>query len=1255
MGKNAMAYLKERSGMIKMIVKHTLVMMVFLMSFVLVYQKSVYAQDDKKAEEIRKKIAALEEKKKKIKENTETKISEKKPEGKSLEEVITRYENLMGTLCTKKSDRCADVLFTLASLYYDQSRDGYIKARDDYGKAMDVWDKTHKGKEPVNPRPDYNKAAQMYRRLIREYGDFKSVFEAYYQLGTIYLVMGDVDSAKWALNLVVDKGGKNPRVSAAHFRLADFAYMDHDYPRTLKHLEACTGEGLTSDNLGMILFRKGEINYNMGEFDKAVDLFYDYVEKSDAGEFPKAEFRQEAMEMMAVAFSDMPHGSEEAVKFFKSKGSKTYQAYVLYTIGMKNRVHGQIDDAINSLQTALKNFPNYKDAPTAQQMLVECYVIKKDYVKANDAREYLIDTYGPGTSWYAKNTNEKAVIDQSRNEVRKALAAIPLYYHAMAQKSKDKSLYAKALKRYLEFAQKFPEDKWHNYEFSYYIAEIYNTMGEFEKSAQYYDAVAMANLSTFGPYKQEIDTLGMDQTAIEKQKKEEKTGPITISQEDAGYNAVVALMNARKKAMAKGGVSDDQSFTLPETKNLLDYIHKYQAKFPKSTNAAELSFVGADLFYASKMYPDAIREYKIVIDMYSDSKFGQKALRMIANCYVNTNDFDLAIAKYREILKKTQQNTTDYQEILDLAGGAIFKKAEAMKKSGNNAAAAEIYKSIASEFPKSKFADAGWFEAATCYEAANSSEQAAVAFQEFTEKFPQSTLREKAFVRAAEAYKKIEKWDKAAAVYQAAAMAISKADYAIPSLSFAAEAYQKVKDYDNAGRMYELAFERYAKDPKTPQALYNAGLIYEKGLKYDKAIRAYAVLAQNFPQSEFAAEAYFSIGLCYEKMGKNEEMANAFTDFAKKYENDKYKQIEALSKAGDAYYNLNNYQEAGKDYDLAVSIYEKFKGKTDIDIAIIAKTYYMQGEILYKKFSDISLNGNVKQVKKNLEEKERALKEAAGPYAKAIEVGVEEWTVRATYKIGQGFVDFADAIENQSVEGSTEQKMGAKIKILMTLDKYYTSAMKYFQKNIDWAYEQNISGEYVNKSMDMFMKMMFLRANAIEKVGLILKTAPVPKDMSPDEKKAYQEVLEEKALEAMDKALPLYEEAIKTAAKIGIAKSEWLDKVRDRIKEIDPSSKALEIQIAPHEFKTANASATATGASASNQSITEASSKATAAEGAVVFKDDNYTRNMKRIQNIMGMNISADEKVKQLKHIETEALRDIQEEEEKIQELKKNF
>jgi len=53
------------------------------------------------------------------------------------------------------------------------------------------------------------------------------------------------------------------------------------------------------------------------------------------------------------------------------------------------------------------------------------------------------------------------------------------------------------------------------------------------------------------------------------------------------------------------------------------------------------------------------------------------------------------------------------------------------------------------------------------------------------------------------------------------------------------------------------------------------------------------------------------------------------------------------------------------------------------------------------------------------------------------------------------------------------------------------------------------------------------------------------------------------------------------------------------------------------------------------------------------FHDDTYLRNMKRIQNIVQMEIPLDDKIKQLNRIETEAQRAVSEEEEKIQELKK--
>ncbi|HMD68258.1 MAG TPA: tetratricopeptide repeat protein, partial [Chitinivibrionales bacterium] len=401
--------------------------------------KGAFGADDTEA----KKKAILEQIKKL--EEQKAHFAGKPAANQNLDEIVARYENLLSG-CTKKSDRCADVLFTLAQLYYQQAQDGYIKAREEYGREMDEYDKNPKGrKEPVNPIPNYSKAMKMYNRLVHEYSDFRTIDEAYYQMGNIYLVMGELDSSGWAMEQLIRVAPNGQRTSSAHFRLGDFAYMQHDYPKALKHLELCKPEGLSPDNQGMVQYRKGDIYYNMGEFDKAVQCFQEYIQKCDAGEYPKQEFRGEALEMMSVAFSDMPKGSEEAEKFFRKVGGRPYEDYVIYTIGMKNRVHGQTDDAIVALQYALKRFPFYKDAPIAQQMLVECFIIKKDYEKANTAREKLVDFYGPNGEWSAKNASQKVVMDQARDQVRKALAAIPLYYHGLAQKSKDKALYEKAL------------------------------------------------------------------------------------------------------------------------------------------------------------------------------------------------------------------------------------------------------------------------------------------------------------------------------------------------------------------------------------------------------------------------------------------------------------------------------------------------------------------------------------------------------------------------------------------------------------------------------------------------------------------------------------------------------------------------------------------------------------------------------------------------------------------------------------------
>jgi tetratricopeptide (TPR) repeat protein len=455
-----------------------------------------------------------------------------------------------------------------------------------------------------------------------------------------------------------------------------------------------------------------------------------------------------------------------------------------------------------------------------------------------------------------------------------------------------------------------------------------------------------------------------------------------------------------------------------------------------------------------------------------------------------------------------------------------------------------------------------------------------------------------------------------------------------------------------AGKMFEMIYERYNNDPKTPQALYNAGLIFEKGKLYPNAINVYDILAKRFEQSEYAAEAFFSIGLCYEKMEQHDNMANVFSEYAKKFAGDRFKQVQALVKAADAYFNMKNYAQAKTNYEMATSIYEKFKKEADFDVASIATAYYRLGEISYMDFQRISLTTkNEKAMKDLIKSKTKALEDPAKQYAKAIELGIAEWTVRSTYMIGMGFVDMAEAVANQSLFGSAEQRIASRIRILSSLDKYYEKAQEYFYKNIDWAHTQNIKGEYVEKSIDRFMEMLYKRGWIMEQVGVEFASAPIPRGLSPDEVEAFKALLDEKKLEAMDMALPKYEDGIRAAKELGIANSEWVAKIKERIQQINPTSEMLSVQIEewkPSELPKQTPQFAPDGSTSGSDIVTNNQSQQ---QGP---RDEEFDRNMSRIRNIMNMSISMEEKIKQLNRIEMDAKRNIVLEEEKIKDLKEN-
>jgi tetratricopeptide (TPR) repeat protein len=1195
--------------------------------------------EDKKKQELLKKIKKLQEEKAKAKAKAAEIAAKAEPSNpEDVNSIIATYENYYNKNCkTQTSSRCSDALYSLSKNYYNQAKDNFVFGQENYERKMDAWERSPIGAEPIPPIPDYTKPLESYRVAVKTYPKSMKVAEGFFQIGSIHLLNGALEKSRAAFEALVKAKPDDVRAAAAHFRIADICFADRDYTCALTNLDAMNPAHINDDIKEMAHFRRGEIYYNRGDFDKSAEIFGTYIDKCDNRIFPKRELRGEALEYLAVSFADMPNGADAAISYFDKKGRRSYEDTVIYRVGMKNYDHGQNDQAVTALSRAIQKFPNYVDAPVAQTNIVYAYVILKKHDEANKARVALVDTYGKGSPWIMSHSTEAVVVAKANEEVKKALGSIAIYYHAKAQSDKEnvKSNYNEALKRYLQYVTQYPEDKWKAYEYTYNAAEAYSSLGDFANAAKFYNKVAIADLSVFPKFKIEIDTVGLDQQEIEKLKTERKKSPVDISQSDASFNAIVALGNLRKQKIKADSLSDSASYALSVTKDFITYIHSFQEKFPKNENAAEVLYMAADVQFKGKDYAAVIAECNKLVVQYSvvPGMF-KRAAKLLGDAYSQNKQFDLAISQYDTLIILEAANVEEKAKLIDLASGAIFKKGAMLRTQKLYTQAAAEFKKISVKYPTTKVVDKAWFEAATCYESDSSFDSAAIAFKQLTQKFPKSTLVEKSFVRASENYEKQNKWSEAAAIMELAAAQIKKADFAIPSLSKASQFYTKAKMDEKSADMYFLAYKNYPTDTRTPTALYNAGLGYEKAKNFNRAIEVYKILASKYAESEFASAGYYSIGFCYKKMEKQPEMAAAFVDYSQKFTEDRPKQINALLLATEAYQDMNNDAKAESSVLMATKIFDKYQKKAAIAPVVGAKAYFILGELNRKKLEKIQLNGkNASAVKKQLDSKVDALKPVLESYAEAMKQQVQEWTVRSTYSVAAVYVDFAKSIKNQRIFGSDDQKLAAKIGIVAGLDKYYDKAIEKLVWVVQIAQEQGFTNDYVVKSEESLMEMGFRKGRLLEEVGEIFRDAPIPKGMTEDDQMAYREILDEKYFTALDAALPKYEEALKGAKSLHIGHNSWVDSIKSRIEYIDPMSEMMAIDLDAEKAKSGIVDAKAlTAAEQVDKDLADA-----LAEIMSVYNSEE---------------LDAATKIARLANIESDAKRAIMEEEELISDYK---
>ncbi len=1124
------------------------------------------------------------------------------------EQSIKEFQDYVNS-CTDKTDRCASALFQVANLTYQNEEDGFLIKQTKYEQDFQKWeDRDKKGAEPNQPRRDHKNSIRYFERFLKEYPNHKQVPEALVRAAFISDMLGNEDRAYEYLNLLVTRFPDHPLNIQAHLRLGEYWLLKRKYAKAIEQYEKVPVD-YPGNEAGLALYHRAESYYNMADFENAARWYYEYVDRADAGKL-KNDLRDEAMSFMAASWADMDNGFDVAEKFLRAHGNPKWEKDVYYEIGLKNKAHDRLDESVKAFKFLLEKDPAYPKAPVADLNIVEILVLQKKAEEAQEARFEMVKRYDGNSEWTRKNSGNADAMAEAAKAIKVAMYHIPVYYHQKGDEGKgDPDMLRKAEENYRKYLDRYSnEQSWDNYQVHQNLAVLYNKLKDFKRSADEWAWCAAANSDRMGK--------------LPSEKKD------IVTKGDAAYNAVLMMDENRKLALSRAKGDTVAAYNSQETKEYFSAVEKYMSQYGKSNSAPELAYNAAFVDYQAKQYKEAILSLSRLAEAFPNHEHNVLIRRALAQSLLEDGQYDLAEKQFTVLKNKLCPADKQCTEIKKALASTIFKQADTKAKAGDHATAAQKYLQLARDFKDVDIADKALFEAGTNFDSAGRTEDGVRTLLRIHAEYPKSDLRIKSILKGASMYMAKKKFRDAAETFLLIQKNYPDDSLGFQSIAWAADAYEKVPDPHKAGQTYESGFRLYPTNIKTPAYLYNAGQLYENNKEYGDAIAVYKLIGEKFPKSQYAIEAIFSVPLLLEKRGDYAKAATAYEDFVKEFENDKNKLIRAHLGAGKNYESLGNETKALDHFGKAIAIQKKDGEKAMIPPAIAAEAGYRAGEIYYKKIKKIRLDGTKGQNAQRVGEMQKSLVPSIQYYAKAVEMGEEEWTLRSTMRMGDLFYAIASISDNERAAGlSGDDRIRAKIESQAGIPGYLEKATELYKKNLEIANNQGIESPWVDSSGLRLMQAYAFKGEALETLSKLFLQVPLPKKATAEEKGQIKQASEE----TLQKAIANYKEGLLAAQNYHID-NDARSKIVARLRELQADAPEI------------NATPTPRPKAATPEVAAPVAGKAPAAtpEPSAEFKDVKYDANLKRIAKIYeNSSLSEEQKIELLLQMETEAKREI--------------
>jgi TolA-binding protein len=894
---------------------------------------------------------------------------------------------------TAEGDQKAEMMLRLADLFFQQGRYYYLTEMAAFDVVFEQCFNTEEcSTETLQPdnAQSYDwqhKSIRLYKQILQNYPRYTRADEATFYLGSALQDIGDRKEAIEYFTSLVKKYPDSVWVPDAYVFIGEYYFDENNAFKALLAFQKASAFP-NSDMYGYSLYKLGWCQYNVGEYDTAIDTMKSVVAYSMAAATgdSKVQLEDEALKDLVRFFADSGE-LDEAYEYFNKLGKKNLIRSMLKRLANMYYEQGKFDQCIQTYRRLISEAPQSVDNPDYQHEIAMAYHKIGKRQQALDEVNKLRKEYGKASAWSRANASEQDAIKAADRLIEKDLRKLAVDYHNQAKKygrgRQATETYSLAESAYRMYLAEYPSNA-HTYEINYSYGELLYKLKKFDKAFDQYMLVV------------KLDPKGQH-------------SKFCAESSIFAADKMVKAEGGGKTIKAKPGDSKEPQALTQWEQNLVDACKQYANLYPEEKKVKNIIYRSAYLLYNKYRFDEAAEQFNAVIKMDPSSREAETASHLMLDAFLIKEDWP-----------NLRKNAKFYYDQEGL-GSKKFK-----------GEVYDIYERSSFKIIEVNFA------------ADEDNNKAADAFVAFYDEFPESDVAAQALNNASVYYHKVHKVAKAMDVRKILVENETfgdKTKYYYDQVSSLGFDYETVASFDNAAKYYERMYNLYPEerkkrtkakdgeivefDQRAADAIYSAAVFRRASNNWEVGVTNYESFVGSFPSDSRVDDVLLTIAEIHKEQKDWSAAQNAYKAF--------YTDADAETPADFVYFarlqSARALEQLGQQ-DAATAVYKETVAMYEASIAagvdmgtineFIAEMMYKLAEPQFAAHMLLRLEGcdctdqkkEDKAFAETLTAKGKSLAAVQNTYTAILNTGAGEWGLASLLKLGEAYENMSGTLLN---------------------------------------------------------------------------------------------------------------------------------------------------------------------------------------------------------------------------------------------------